>query len=192
MNDPAEEFPLTALIQSAANDDAGAKDELYCRVYDELRTAAQNLMRHEKKAGELQATAIVNEVVLRFERGDVLKSVTNRRVFFSVANVAMRQILIDHYRRRKKLVDSPDRLASPLDAAVQWIENQMNASFEDLQLALQVLAEHSQRQHDVVMHRFFGGFTIQETADLLSVSVQTVERDWRLARVRLLRELREE
>ena len=146
-------------------------------------------MRQEQKAAELQATAIVNEVILRFEKGDVLKSVTNRRVFFSVANRAMRQVLIDHYRKRKKLVDSPNRSASPLDAAVQWIESQVNADFEDLQLALQALGEHSQRQHDVVMHRFFSGLSMKETAALLDVSLPTVERDWRLARAKLLRRL---
>ena len=192
MNHSAEEFPLTDLIQAAANDVDGAKNELYQRVYDELRELAHNIMVREQKAQELQATAIVNEVILRFEKGDVLKSVTNRRVFFSIANRAMRQILIDHYRKRRKLVDSPDRTMSPLDAAVQWIEDQVDANFGDLQLALQSLGEHSQRQHDVVMHRFFGGFTIQETAELLDVSAQTVERDWRLARARLLRELRED
>ena len=192
MNNSADQYPLTDLIQFAAEDADGAKDQLYQRVYDELREAAQNIMRREQKAQELQATAIVNEVILRFEKGDVLKSVTNRRVFFSIANRAMRQVLIDHYRKRKKSVDSPDRSAGPLDAAVHWVENQVNANFEDLQLALQALGEHSQRQHDVVMHRFFGGFTIQETAELLGVSVQTVERDWRLARARLLRALKED
>ena len=104
----------------------------------------------------------------------------------------MNQILIDHYRRRKKLVDSPDRKANPMDAAVHWIEKQVNADFEDLQLALHSLADHSQRQHDVVMHRFFGGFTIKETAELLDISAQTVERDWRLARARLMCELEDD
>ena len=191
MDDSAAPYPLTDLIQTAAAGTPNAKEELYRRVYDDLRAAAHGVMRREHNAGDLQTSAIVNEVVLRFENGDVLKSIANRRVFFSIAIRAMHQILIDHYRRRRKLIDSPDRSSMPLDKAIHWIEAQVGADFTDLELALGVLHGHSERQYSVVTHRFFGGLTIEETADILDVSVQTVERDWRLARARLLRELQQ-
>ena len=81
-----EEIPLTRLIQSAAREETGAREELYASVYDELKSLAQkHALRKAPTSDELQATAIVHEVVLRFEKGKVLKSMPNRRVFFSVA-----------------------------------------------------------------------------------------------------------
>jgi len=101
----------------------------------------------------------------------------------------MNHILIDHYRSRKKLVDNSDRISHPFDEALLWVEQEAGVDIEELQRSLELLAQQSERQHAVVTHRFFGGLTISETAELLNVSAQTVERDWRLARVKLLRSL---
>ncbi|MCA9184540.1 MAG: ECF-type sigma factor [Pirellulaceae bacterium] len=182
---------LTDLIRRAAADDPQAKEQLYARVYDDLRSVARSVM-WKNKGGELQTTALVNEVILRFERGNSLKTIDNRRVFFSVALQAMHQILVDHYRRRRKSIDSPDRKPEPLDEAVRTIESQVGADFEQLQQALDKLQRESPRQHAVIMHRFFGGLTISDTAILLEVSEQTVERDWRLARAKLFRNLKDD
>lgn len=184
--------PLTSLLHLAADNDSDAKEELYVRVYDDLRRAARRLLLHERRVGEMQTTALVNEVVLRFEMGASLEKMANRRVFFAVAIRAMNNVLVDHYRRRKKLIDSPDRGVSPLDDAVRWIENQVGADFEGLQNALHTLSEESPRQHSIVMHRFFGGLSAKATADVLGVSIATVERDWRLARAKLLHRLKDD
>ena len=182
---------VTKLIQLAAIGQSDAKDALYELVFDDLRVAAHRLVR-TKDAGDLQATALVNEVVLRFEKNQALGTMANRKVFFSVALRAMNQVLIDHYRRRKKRVDSPDRTEEPLDAVVAGFENQTGYDFEHLQNALKALASESPRQHDVIMHRFFGGLSTAETAIMLDVSEETVRRDWRLARAKLFRRLKED
>ena len=186
----ADAAPLTELIQMAA-DDRSAKDSLYHRVYDDLRTVAHRLMR-KHRGNDLQTSALVNEVVIRFERGDALQTMANRRVFFSVATRAMNQILVDHFRRRKKNVDSPDRNALALNATVESIEKQVGCDFGCLNCALEKLEHASPRQHAVVMHRFFGGLSVASTADILDVSVGTVERDWRLAKAKLFQWIQEQ
>ena len=182
---------LTVLIQLAADSDRKARDELYERVYHELRAVAHRLMRR-RQGNELQTSALVHEVVIRFERSDALRYMANRRVFFSVATRAMKQILIDHFRRRQKLVDSRDRNVQALEIAVKSIEEQVGFDFGNLHSALHALEQESPRQHSVVMHRFFGGLSIKATAEMLEVSEGTVERDWRLARTKLFRWMRED
>jgi RNA polymerase sigma factor (TIGR02999 family) len=180
---------ITGLLARAGAGDQLAKDRLYGAVYDELRRLAHTVMSSRHR-GDLQSTALVNEVVLRFEKAQCLQSFANRRVFFSVAIRAMDQILINHYLLRKKEVDSSDRRREPLDAVVEAIEEQCGCDFEALHDALEKLEVDSSRQHAVIMHRFFGGLTIAQTATLLEVSEGTVERDWRLARAKLYRMLK--
>lgn len=177
---------FSSVLQLAAADDPVAKERFYQLIYDDLRDVARRVLSRERNKGEMQTTALVNEMVLRFEKGNALKGMANRRVFFATAIRAMNNILVDHYRRRKKLVDSPDRIASPLDAALAWFEHQVGHDFDQLQASLKSLAADSPRQHQVVMHRFFGGLSNQQTADLLGISLSSVERDWRLARAKLL------
>lgn len=183
------ETPLTELIQRASGDEQSARDDLYRRVYDDLHRAAGRFMR-QQQGNDLQTTALVNEVLLRFEKGDALQKIENRRMFFAIAIRAMNQVLVDHYRRRKKLVDSPNRRAQPFDFVVKQIESEVDADFDALQVALDELLVESPRQHAVIMHRFFGGLTIRATAEMLNVAQQTVQRDWRLARAKLYRKLR--
>jgi RNA polymerase sigma factor (TIGR02999 family) len=180
---------ITQLLQLAGAGDREARESLYRVVYDDLRRLARNLMR-SRGAGDLESRALVNEVVLRFEKGDCLQSFENRRVFFSVAIRAMKQILISHYRRRKKEVGGSDQVREPLDLVVEAMEEQSGCDFEALNEALGELEVNSPRQHQVIMHRFFGGLTIAQTAEMLEISAGSVERDWRLARARLYRILR--
>ena len=180
---------ITQLLHRAA-EDGNAKEELYCEVYSDLKAAANRLMQRQCD-GELQATALVNEVVLRFEKSNALRKMENRRVFFSVALRAMKQVLTDHFRRRKKLVDGGGRSAELLDRTLAAIEEQSGYDFERLRLALDKLEQNSPRQHAVVMHKFFGGLTIEQISVVLEVSEGTVERDWRLARAKLFRRMRE-
>lgn len=183
---------LSSLIQEAAiQQNEKARAALYHRVYEDLHAAAHRLLGHRKRS-EFQTTALVNEVIFRFERGGALASMDNRRVFFSVALRAMNQILIDHYRKRKKQIDCQDRSSEPLDAVVQQIEEKIGAGLDELQAELSRLANESPRQHAVIMHRFFGGLTIPQTAEILDVSEQTIQRDWRLARATLFRRLKDD
>lgn len=181
---------LTQLIQLAGAGDQDAKDSLYRLVHDELRQLARKLVRG-RGCGDLDSTALVNEVVLRFEKGEHLRNFANRRVFFSVALQAMNQILINHYHRRRKNVDGGIRAREPLDAVILAMEEKSGSDFEALHQALGCLEKESPRQHLVIMYRFFGGLTITQAAQMLEVSKGTVERDWRLARARLYRMLRE-
>lgn len=182
---------LTQLIHLAAEGDSQAKESLYSQILLNLRQAAHHTLKRFHNH-EFQTTALVNEVVVRFEQSESLQNINNRRVFFSIAIRAMNNIMIDHYRRRKRLIDSPDRVGSPLDDIFTQLETCFGIQFEDLQLELIRLEVESPRQHAVIMHRFFGGLTIKETAQLLDISVQSVERDWRLARAKLLSRLQDD
>lgn len=177
---------LTDLLQLAATEVPGAKDELYKRIYGNLRGFAKMVISR-KPRGDLDTTDLIQEVIVRFEAAGALAKYPNRRVLFAVAIRAMNQVLVDHYRRRKKLIDSPDRIRSKLDDVVGKLETQMGHDFESLQHGLEQLEAESPRQFAVLSYRIYGGFTIAEVADLLEVSRQTVERDWRLARAKLFK-----
>lgn len=178
---------LTHLLSLAAEGDLEAKSELYQMIYDDLREAARRVMR-EKHRGDLQTTALVHESLLRFENQDVLKRYSeNRSVFFSVAVRAMQQILVDHYRQRRRETYQKNEPEDPFTRTISKIEKQTGYDFERLNLAIEKLRDANARQHAVVTHRFFGGLTVEQTAEFLNVSVGTVERDWRLARARLIR-----
>lgn len=181
-----EERDLTQLLHQAAKGEADAKEQLYEVIYDDLRDAARRVIR-QKVRGDYQTTALVNESLLRFEREGVLQKFSeNRRVFFAVAIRAMQQVLVDHYRRRKREQKKLDEEGNPFDETILAIETDTGFDFAELSQALDELAEASPRQHSVITHRFFGGLTIDQTAQILGVSDGTVERDWRLARAKLL------
>jgi RNA polymerase sigma factor (TIGR02999 family) len=182
---------VTRLLQDAAQGESQAKEALYSLIYDDLRDAARRVLR-DKRRGEYQTTALVHESLMRFEKKGVLEQYSrNRRVFFSVAIRAMHQLLVDHYRRRRRELATCDIDENPFDQAISSIEKQLGVEFDDVQKALAELESESPRQHAVITHRFFGGLTIPETAETLGVSVATVERDWRLARAKLIRRLKD-
>lgn len=184
-----EKRDLTQLLHRAADGEAGAKEDLYDLIYDDLRNAARRVLRQHQR-GDYQTTALVHESLMRFEKEGVLKKYSeNRRVFFSVAIRAMQQVLVDHYRRRRREQDPLEDEANPFDQTISSIEEQTGFDFEDLAAALSNLEKENERQHAVITHRFFGGLTIQQTAGILEVSEATVERDWRLARAKLIQRL---
>ncbi len=186
-----EKRELTQLLHRAAEGEADAKRSLYELIYDDLRDAARRVLRRNVR-GDYQTTALVNESLMRFEKEGVLKRFSeNRRVFFSVAIRAMQQVLVDHYRRRKREQQKLDEEGNPFDQTISSIEGQTGFDFADLTAAMDELAVESPRQHAVITHRFFGGLTIEQTAEILDVSDGTVERDWRLARAKLVTRLKE-
>ena len=178
---------ITALLQASRAGDQNALDTLIPLVYEQLHLLAKRYMAQEQPDATLQATALVNELYLRLI--DARKIAWNDRThFFAVCAQLMRRVLIDAARGRKSLKRGGHLLQVPLD-------DQAAASPEPpvdllaLDEALESLAAFDARKSQVVELRFFGGLDVKETAAALNVSEETVLRDWRVAKVWLLREL---
>lgn len=190
MSTYAETERITTLLNAIRNGQDAAKDELCRRVYGELRTIAYQMMPHEE-GHTLQPTALVNEVMVRFLDRELLGCFPSRRCFFAVAVQAMHQTLIDHCRARKCLKRGGNRRREPLDAVLRIVEQETESDFEDLHAALTALKQQSPVQHEVVQLRFFGGLTIEQTAQMMGLSTATVKRYWRVARAKLFDALQE-
>lgn len=164
-----------------------ALEELFPLVYDELRSLARSFLRRERSGHTLQPTALVHEAYFRLT-GHGEASVRDRAHFFAVAAQAMRRILVDHARRQRaaKRIAPQDRV--PLDDALP-LSVGPDVDLLDLHEALTDLAEINSRQEKVVEVRYFGGLTNDEAAEVLGISVATVERDWHAARLWLRRRL---
>ena len=181
---------VTELLQAWSEGDPAALPQLVPLVYSELRRLARGYMRHERADHTLQATALVNEVYLRLV--DVTRlHWQNRAHFFAVSARLMRRILVDHARSRRYLKRGGGARRTSLDEAL-IVTSEPNADLVALDVALDDLAAIDARKSRVVELRFFGGLTVQETATVLDVSPNTVMRDWKLAKVWLLRELETE
>lgn len=172
---------ITTLLAELCAGESDAEAELVELVYEELRRVAEQMMRRERRDHTLQATAVVNEALIGLLEGDALREVDNRAYFFGIATQAMRQVLVDHARRRgaNKRGGSQKRVA--LDSVMASFQDQ---SIDVLALddALTRLAGMNERQSRVVMLRFFGGLTMREIAEQLKCSISTVEGDFRVAR----------
>jgi RNA polymerase sigma factor (TIGR02999 family) len=177
-----EPQPALALILGRARDgDDGARSELLSRLYDELRRVAAGLMRRERADHTLSPTALVHEAVIRLLGESVFDKAADRSFLFASAARAMREVLIDHARRRAAGRRGGGRRRIALDAVVDYFEGQ-RLDVVAVHEALDRLAELDGRQAQVMTLRYFGGMTVSEVAASLGVSVVTVERDWRLAR----------
>jgi RNA polymerase sigma factor (TIGR02999 family) len=156
-------------------------------VHKELRRMAQRLMGHERPGHTLQATALVNEAYLRLIE---VKRVRwqNRAHFYAMSARVMRRILVDSARARGYQKRGGGARTVTLDEALV-IPIEPDQDLVALDEALQALAAFDLRKSQVVEMRFFGGLSVEETAEALHVSVDTVMRDWRLSKVWLHREL---
>jgi len=187
MNDE-QRGEITRLLRAVTSGEAEAVDELFHRVYDDLRCAAAGILSHERAGHTLQPTALVHEVFLRLYDSQVLQQAENRAVFFGAACRAMRQILVDYARQRNAAKRGGQWQRSILDDCL--------AEFESDQLELEALGEamdqleklHT-RQHRCIDMRYFGGFSVKEIADMLQVSVSTIEKDLQVARAFLHAEM---
>ena len=179
---------LTHILGRAQAGDERARGELLVLVYDELRRVASGLMRRERPDHTLSPTAVVHEAVIRLLGEDVFDKPADRGFLFAAAARAMREVLIDHARRRAADRRGGGRRRVPLDAVVDYFEGQ-GLDVVAVHEALDRLAQRDPRQAQVMTLRYFGGMTVAEVAAALGVSVVTVERDWRLARAWLLGEL---
>lgn len=177
----------TRILRAWANGDAGALDRLTPRVYRELRRMAGNLMKNEAAGRSMQATALVHEAYLKLVEVENVDW-RQRAHFFAVAAQVMRRILLDRARKRATAKRGGDALRVNLDE-VPDLAGERGSQLIALDDALCRLSEVDPRKGKVVELRFFGGLTVEETAEVLKVSPETVMRDWRLARAWLLTEL---
>lgn len=178
---------MTRLLIAWNGGDAAALERLIPLVYGELRRQARGYLRLERSGHTLQPTALVHEVYLKLVDQSLVKW-QNRAHFFGVAARAMREILVDHARRRRAAKrGGPASLISIDD--VNPAAPSRNIDLLDLDRTLQRLAALDERQARLVELRVFGGLTIDEAAEVMSISPATVSREWRHAETWLHREL---
>jgi RNA polymerase sigma factor (TIGR02999 family) len=180
---------ITFLLQRSHQGDIRAASELMQLVYAELRKLAASKLRHEPAAQTLQPTALVHEAWLRLG-GDAQPNWQNRRHFFSAAAEAMRRILIDRARRRAAVRrDAGSAMASTddLDVAIHTPPEHLLAVNE----ALEKFAAVDPRRADLVKLRYFAGFSIEEAAQSMDISLTTANRWWVFARAWLFTELKQ-
>jgi RNA polymerase sigma factor (TIGR02999 family) len=178
---------VTQLLMAWNAGDESALEKLVPLVYGELRRLARRQMQGERPDHTLQATALINEAYLQLVD---IRNVhwQNRAHFFALCARLMRRILVDFARSRHYAKRGGGAQPLSLDESVA-VSAEHSPDLVAVDDALQVLAKMDGRKAQVVELRFFGGLTLEETADVLKVSPETVRRDWRLAKVWLLREL---
>jgi RNA polymerase sigma factor (TIGR02999 family) len=172
---------LSTLLDAIRAGDESAEERLFRLIYDELRQMARRMLRRERPDHSLQPSALVHEMMLRFRRGDTLLSAPDRSYLFAAAARAMRQVLVDHARRRRASKRSGPGIRIPLDEALAQLHEQ-GVDVIDLHEALAHLTQKHPRPARVVELKFFGGLSIPEIALVVQVSDTTVEADWRFAR----------
>lgn len=182
---PAEE--VTALLRAWSDGDQAAFDKLAPVVYNELRRLARHYMARERRDHTLQPTALVHEAYMRLADFQRLHW-KNRVHFFAISSQVMRRVLVDsaRSRERRKRGGNPQRLS--LDECPN-LGQRHDASLIALDDALTALGASDARKCRVVEMKFFGGLRTEEIAGSLQVSPDTVLRDWKLAKLWLLREL---
>ena len=179
---------VTLLLAEVRKGNPEAEGKLIPLVYDELRKLAGSYMRRERENHTLQATALVHEAYLKLVRQDV-PDWQSRAHFFGIAAQLMRQVLVDHARghtRKKRgggqeMVVFDDALALTPEKSLEVMK---------IDESLQRLTKLDPRQSKIVELRFFGGLTVEETADVLGISPKTVKREWSLAKAWLHGDLR--
>jgi RNA polymerase sigma factor (TIGR02999 family) len=178
---------VTQLLVDWSNGNKAALDQLMPIVYKELRRLASNYLRRERHNHTLQSAALVNEAYLRLVDYSNLRW-QDRAQFFGLAAQLMRRILIDHARNHRYAKRGGGAHKVSLDAAA-FLSEARAADLVALDDALTSLAAIDPRKSHVVELRFFGGLSIEETAEVLKVSSMTVQREWRWAKAYLYREV---
>ena len=181
---------VTGLLRAWSGGDQGAIEKLTPLVYEQLHRIAQRYMAAERSDHTLQATALIHEVYLRLVDVREIKW-QDRAHFFAMCAQLMRRILTDFARSRHYQKRGGNAVHVPLDEGLM-ISREPDGDLVAVDDALNALAALDERKSRVVELRFFGGLSIDETAEVLKVSPDTVMRDWKLAKVWLLGQLSEE
>jgi RNA polymerase sigma-70 factor, ECF subfamily len=180
---------LTELLTDWQQGDQTALNRLTPLVYDELRRIAHRYVQRERNGHTLETTALVNEAYLRLA-GQKKIEWQNRAHFFAVTAQVMRHILIDHARRRNYAKHGGEVQRVSL-AEAEVMSHERAAELVVMDEALSELAQLDLRKSRVVELRYFGGLSLEETAEVLEVSVMTVRRDWRAAKAWLYRRIKD-
>jgi len=177
---------VTELLQKWSDGDADALEQLTPIIYSELHRIAKRYMSRERAGHTLQTTALVNEAFLRLIDWKTAKW-ENRAHFFGVSAQLMRRILVDFARKRPRVTDEAARQVSIEEALV--VSSEKGADLVALDEALNELAKFDERKAKIVELKFFGGLSVEETAEVLKISGVTVMREWSKAKAWLYREL---
>lgn len=192
MEDDLKRTDITRLLQEWRDGNREAADGLMALVYRELHALASSYMSRERRDITLQPTALVHEAYMRLA-GQQDVAWQNRSHFYGIAAQIMRRILVDHARssgRQKRGARATHLAVENIDiASPAAIDVTDTLAIDD---ALVKLAAMDPQQSRIVELRFFGGLTIEETAEVMGLSIGTVKRDWAVARAWLFRELSEE
>jgi RNA polymerase sigma-70 factor, ECF subfamily len=180
---------VTILLKSWHGGDDEALNELAPIVYDELHRIARKYIRNESPGNTLQTTALMNEAFIRLMNASQIEW-HDRTHFFALSAKIMRQILVDHARSRNYGKHGGGLQKLSLNDSLN-LSQTSNPDFIKLDDALAALGEVDPRMAQVVELRFFGGLTVEETAEVMKISKDTVKRDWRLAKAWLLRQMKE-
>lgn len=179
---------ITQLLKDWSEGNQTALDELMPLVYDELRRQASRYLRNERQGHTLQTTALIHEAYLKLIGINQIEW-QNRNHFFAIASTAMRRILVDYARERKR--DKRGGVAEnlPLDEGLQISANEKSVDLIVLDEALSRLAKLDERQAKVVELKYFSGLSIDEIAEVLGIANSTVRLDWNLAKAWLKQEI---
>jgi len=179
---------ISRLLQAWSGGKREALDDLLPLVYDELHRQAHRFLRRERRNHTLQTTALIHEVYLKLV-DQARVSWQNREHFFAVSANVMRQILVNYAnaRQRKKRGGSAEKL--DFDESLLIVVKKTDVDLLGLDEALTRLGKMDKQQEQIVELRYFGGLTIEETAEALGVSPATIKRDWRMTKAWLHREL---
>jgi RNA polymerase sigma factor (TIGR02999 family) len=188
---------VTRLLKAWAGGDAGALEDLWPKVYEDLKQLARRQLSRERSDHTLQRTALVNEAFIRLS-GQRSVEWLNREQFLSLASKIMRRVLVDYARQRgaQRRGSGAERLSLSDTQAALEVDHAQASTFDDdsvdvvaIDTALHKLEQIDAPQSRIVELRYFGGLTLEETADVAGVSVATVKREWAMARAWLRREL---
>ena len=181
---------VTQLLGEWSGGDERALEKLVPLMQPELHRLAHHYMSRERAGHTLQTTAILNEAYLRLV-GDTQPSWQNRAHFLAAAAQLMRRIMVDHARKRYSLKRGGAAVRVTLDEAA-WVTESRSEELLALDEVLEQLTAQDPRKSQIVELRYFGGLTVEETAEFLKLSPRTVEREWTMAKAWLYRALTEE
>jgi RNA polymerase sigma factor (TIGR02999 family) len=181
---------VTRILSAIEQGDPRAAAQLLPLVYDELRKLAAQRLAQEKPGQTLQATALVHEAYLRLVDVEQTQHFHSRRHFFAAAAEAMRRLLVEHARRKKRLRHGGELHRQPLEGNEPAIATPVDEiDLLTLHEALDQLEARSPRKAQVVKLRYFAGFTLPEVAEILGIAQSTAEADWTYAKAWLKREM---
>jgi RNA polymerase sigma factor (TIGR02999 family) len=179
---------VTQILSQIESGDPSAAEQLLPLVYEELRKLASAKLVQEKPGQTIQATALVHEAYLRLVDDATARGWDNRGHFFAAAAEAMRRILVESARRKRRLKHGGDLVRQELDES-GLMATEAPENLLELDAALQKLAQKDARKAELVKLRYFAGLTVQQAAEALGIAPSTADRDWAYAKAWLLREI---